>query len=400
MGRHASPTLDDKASQANSAEQPNRMRIIRIRLENWKTFRFVDVPLQRRLFIIGPNASGKSNFLDAIRFLRDLCDPEGGFQRAVKLRGGISQIRCLHARKQPKVAIEVQLDLEKSIWTYRLEFGQDNQRRPIVASEIVERDGVRLLTRPDEGDQNDSSRLSQTFLEQVSANKEFREIATSLAHIRYLHVVPQLIREPERVAHRQDDPYGGDFLEQIAQTPKRTLDSRLKRINDALQVAVPQLQKLELVRDERGIPHLRGLYEHWRPNAGWQTEEHFSDGTLRLLGLLWAFLDGSAPLLLEEPELSLHSAIVKHIPSMMATAGRRNGRQIFITTHSYDLLSDQGIAPEETLELMPSKDGTEARIAATDPQVKALSEAGLSIADSVLPRTSPADTDQLSLMFQ
>ncbi len=338
--------------------------------------------------------------MDAFGFLRDVCDPEGGFQRAVKLRGGLSQILCLHARKQPKVAIEVQLDLDKTIWLYRLEFGQDNQRRPIVACEIVERDGVRLVSRPDDGDQSDASRLSQTFIEQVSANKEFREISTSLAQIRYLHVVPQLIREPERVAQRQNDPYGGDFLEQIARTPKRTLDSRLKRINDALQVAVPQLHKLELIRDERGVPHLRGLYEHWRPNGAWQTEEHFSDGTLRLLGLLWAFLDGSAPLLLEEPELSLHSAVVKHIPAMMATAGRRNGRQILITTHSYDLLSDQGIAPEETLELRPSKDGTEARIAATDPQVKALAEAGLSIADSVLPRTSPAEPDQLTLLFQ
>jgi len=38
------------------------MRITHIRLENWKNFRFVDIPLQRRLFIIGPNASGKSNF--------------------------------------------------------------------------------------------------------------------------------------------------------------------------------------------------------------------------------------------------------------------------------------------------------------------------------------------------
>lgn len=112
------------------------MRIKQIRLENWKNFRSVDVPLQGRIFIIGPNASGKSNFLDAIRFLRDICDPEGGFQRAVKLRGGISQIRCLHARKQPKVAIEAHLDLDNSTstWRYRIEFAQDNQRRPIVTS--------------------------------------------------------------------------------------------------------------------------------------------------------------------------------------------------------------------------------------------------------------------------
>lgn len=373
------------------------MQITHIKLENWKNFRSLDAPLQKRIFIIGPNASGKSNLLDAIRFLRDIADPEGGFQRAVKLRGGVSQIRCLHARKQPKVVIELAMELEGVRWTYRIEFGQDNQRRAILSSEIITKNGELLLERPNKDDEADPSRLSQTYAEQVSANKEFREISAFLSQIRYLHVVPQLIREPERVAHREDDPFGSDFLEQIARTPKRTLDSRLTKINRALQVAVPQLQKLELIRDDRGIPHLRGLYEHWRPNAGWQSEEHFSDGTLRLLGLLWAFLDGSAPLLLEEPELSLHPAVVKHIPSMMVTAGRRNGRQVLITTHSAELLGDQGIAPEEVLVLAPSKDGTAAQIASLDPQIRALTEAGIAISDSVLPRTSPQDTAQLAL---
>ena len=77
--------------------------------------------------------------------------------------------------------------------------------------------------------------------------------------------MPQLIRDPERVAPRHEDPYGGDFLEQIASTPKRTRDSRLLRINRALRVAVPQLQGLEFKPDQRGIPHLRGQYVHWRP---------------------------------------------------------------------------------------------------------------------------------------
>ena len=192
------------------------MRITRVRLENWKNFRAADVRLAKRLFVIGPNASGKSNFLDAIRFLRDVCDPECGFQRAVKMRGGVPQIRCLHARSKPKVAIEAELDLDGSCWKYRLEFGQDNQRRPMLGGETVERDGTPLLDRPNQEDGQDSSRLSQTFLEQVSANKDFREIATSLAQIRCLHIVPQLIREPERVAQRSNDPFGGDFLEQIA----------------------------------------------------------------------------------------------------------------------------------------------------------------------------------------
>lgn len=373
------------------------MRISRLKLENWKNFRNVDVPLTQRLFVIGPNASGKSNFLDAVRFLRDVCHPEGGFQRAVKSRGGVSQIRCLHARRQPSVAVEVDLELESAHWTYRLEFRQDNQRRPLIDREIVCRNGEVLLDRPNDDDRRDDSRLSQTFLEQVSANKDFRDVSDFLAGIRYLHVVPQLIRDPERVAPRHEDPYGGDFLEQIARTQKRTRDSRLLRINRALRVAVPQLQGLAFKPDERGVPHLEGQYVHWRPNAGKQSEEQFSDGTLRLIGLLWSLLDGSAPLLLEEPELSLHAAVIRYIPSMMASVVRQQRRQLLITTHSDDLLSDQGIALEEVVRLQPGPNGTEASIASADPQARALAEAGLSVSESVLPRTAPEDLAQLAL---
>jgi hypothetical protein len=151
------------------------------------------------------------------------------------------------------------------------------------------------------------------------------------------------------------------------------------------------------MRDERGVPHLSGLYEHWRPNAGWQREGQFSDGTLRLLGLLWGFLDGSAPLLLEEPELSLHTAVVRHIPRMMARIGRKAGRQFLLSTHSADLLSDDGIAPEEVLLLVPSNEGTVVNLAAQEPAIRALLEGGVSMADAVLPRTAPRNAAQLSL---
>jgi predicted ATPase len=375
------------------------MRLTHLKLDNWRNFRTVDVPLQMRAFVVGPNASGKSNLLDALRFLRDIAEPEGGFQRAIKSRGGVSQLRCLHARQNPNVGIEVAMNLEGDNWRYRVEIAQDNQRRPYVALETVSRQGHVLLARPDPEDKEDPSRLSQTHLEQVNANKAFRPIAEFLAQIRYIHIVPQLIREGDRVAPRPQDPFGSDFLEQIARTQKRTLESRLKRINKALQVAVPQLRELTIDRDDRGVPHLKGRYEHWRPNAGWQTEEHFSDGTLRLLGLIWAFLDGNAPLLLEEPELSLHTAIVRHVPSMMSGAGRKSPRQVLLSSHSVELLSDRSIAPEEVLLLKPTEDGTQVVLAADDEQIRLLLEGGLTVADAVIPRTAPQHAEQL-ILFQ
>ena len=86
------------------------MFITAVKLKNWRNFRKVEMQLARVSYIIGPNASGKSNLLDVFRFLRDVCKPDGGgLQKAVKDRGGITKLRCLHHRRDPEVRIEVHL---------------------------------------------------------------------------------------------------------------------------------------------------------------------------------------------------------------------------------------------------------------------------------------------------
>jgi len=161
----------------------------------------------------------------------------------------------------------------------------------------------------------------------VNVNQPFCDLATFFASIRYLHIVPQFVREPDRSVGRANDPFGGDFLEQMAKT--------------------------------------RGKYQHWRLQGAWQTEEQFSDGTLRLMGLLWVALDREGPLLLEEPELSLHPEIVRVLPQMLARVQRRTGRQIFLSTHSPELLRDEGIGLDEVLLLRPGTEGTEVSVASS-----------------------------------
>jgi len=378
------------------------MRFSHTLLENWRNFGHVDVPLQNRAFLVGPNASGKSNFLDAFRFLRDVVTSGGGFQKSVMDRGGVSLIRNLAARRYPDVVIQVALEERgEVVWRYRIAFAQDNQRQPILKEEKVWRGNDVLLDRPNDDDRADEARLRQTYLEQTFANREFRDIAGFFASVHYYHLVPQLIRDPERSIGRHADPYGGDFLEQIARTGKRTRDSRLHRILAALKVAVPQLSELKLEQDERGAPHLYGNYEHWRPKGAWQTEADFSDGTLRLMGLLWSLLDGSGPLLLEEPELSLHPEIVRYIPQMMLRVQRgrkRAPRQVLLSTHSSDLLRDEGIAADEVLLFIPSQEGSVVQVGADVTEVRQLLEAGLTAAEVVIPRTQPINAAQLSLL--
>lgn len=369
-------------------------------LENWRNFTRVDLDLQGRVFLVGPNAAGKSNLLDVFRFLHEIVSVGGGFQAAVqKQRGGVSRLRSLAAPRYPDIAVKVRIsDDAKSVdWSYELRFTQDNRQRPLIKREAVERNGEHILMRPNDDDEKDPERLTQTYLEQVNVNQPFREVADFFSSIRYLHIVPQLVREPDRSVGRHDDPFGGDFIEQVARTPSKTREAWLRRIRDALRVAVPQLRELELWRDVRGTPHMRGKYEHWRPQGAWQTEADFSDGTLRLLGLLWAMLDGSGPLLLEEPELSLHSEVIRYVPQMFAHMQRRSGRQVVVSTHSTDLLRDEGIGLDEVLLLLPEAEGTVVRPASHFREIRELLSGGSSLADAVIPWTRPARAQQLSL---
>ena len=371
------------------------MVISRLVLKNWRNFRNLDVQFADRVFVIGPNASGKSNLLDVFRFLRDIAKPGGGLQRAMAQRGGLSKVRCLAARKEPDVEIEVELseDGVDPTWRYAIGITQlvRGYRQPILRFEKVWKNNKLVLERPDRDDEADPLRRTQTNLEQINSNAEFREIARFFESIRYLHLVPQLLRSPEAFQGPSipDDPYGRNFLEMVAKTPEKTRRSRLKRIEDALRQAVPQLKGLTDTKDEAGIPHLEATYAHWRPNAGLQREDQFSDGTLRLIGLFWSLLEGDSPLLLEEPELSLHSAIVTKLPALFHRLQRKRKRQIFVSTHSGDLLSQKGIGGEEVVMLRPDKEGTKVELASSVDEVRNLLNAGLSIADVALPRTAP-----------
>ena len=382
------------------------MYFTRLKLKNWRNFVAVDLPLGERLFITGPNASGKSNLLDVFRFLRDIAKDGGGLQLAVRERLGLTKIRCLAARRYPDVEIEVELsetiDDTPATWRYAIGLRQEQRgaRRVMLAHERVWHKGQPVLDRPDKADNADDQRLTQTQVEQIASNQDFRAIADTFKKTLYLHLVPQLLKYPG-LANRDaatEDPFGLKFLERVMETPEKTRRARLRKIEHALKSAVPELEQLTDTRDERGHPHLEALYRHWRPHGGRQREDQFSDGTLRLIGLLWALLEGDSLLLLEEPELSLHSAIVAKLPSLMWRLQRARQRQVFVTSHSSELFSDKGIRPHEVVLLEPNgSEGTKVSLASGKEDISLLLEGGMTMAEAVLPLTAPAAVGQLVL---
>jgi predicted ATPase len=361
------------------------MRIVRLRLEDWRNFRAVDLRLGSRLFVLGPNAAGKSNLLDAVLFLHEIATVPGGLQAAVAAprRGGMAGLRCLfHATPGP-VTVDIETEGDGPGWRYRLTFDARADGRAVVRREAVWRlDGpaaVPVLDRPGPAEAGDADSLLRTHLEQPGANRSFRALAEGLRSVRGM---------PGTAGD-------GDLIGEIAATPPAERTIRLNRMQTVLQLAMPQLEALDFEAGD-GQPHLRVRATGWPPGC-WQREGHLSEGTLRLMALVWALLIPGGPLLVEEPERSLHPAVAAQLAPMIWRATRRSGRQSLIATHSEAVLSDEGIGLDEVVVLVPGPAGTAAHCPADDPAIRAMRAEGLPLAEAVLPLGQPREAGRLPL---
>src|ERR1700761_4269267 len=83
MSTNTEPT---DGSAGGPSPKPPFLR--RVRIRGYKSIAFCDVTLEPLTILVGRNASGKSNFVDALAFLRDLLN--GGVNAALEAHGWLS----------------------------------------------------------------------------------------------------------------------------------------------------------------------------------------------------------------------------------------------------------------------------------------------------------------------
>ena len=306
-----------------------------------------------------------------------------------------------------RIAVELgEVGSKDPTWIYELGFSHTgggimkNQVRINEERVYSGEQGKYIMERTALSEGEDEETLKYTFLEQVSQNREFRAIQAFFQNIEYLNIVPQLVRESSTFIQTKsrEDYYGRNFLERLANKPERVRNSYFKKINQFLKIAVPQLNELSFKKDEMGVPHLEARYEHWRAKGSKQQEEQFSDGTIRLIGFLFCLIDCNGLVLLEEPEINLHSGIIANLPEFIAGIQRtkKQAQQVIITTHSYEMLDSPGIGTDEVLILQGSKEGTTIKKVSEIAEIKAVVDAGLSMADAVIPHTKPNNINNIT----
>ncbi len=135
----ATVPIQDAINEIDDRTKPPFLR--RVRIRGYKSIAFCDVQLEPFTILVGRNASGKSNFLDALAFLRDVIAK--GAHEAVKQHGGREAILC-RLTDTGRIAIEIEagyLSQRETIpWTarFQVELGIPANKAPQIVREEVE----------------------------------------------------------------------------------------------------------------------------------------------------------------------------------------------------------------------------------------------------------------------
>jgi predicted ATPase len=333
--------------------------ITRVEVNGYRCLKSVDQRLRPYEVLVGPNASGKTSFLDVLGFLNDVLTR--GVGNAVGTRGtffdlvwrrnsnhfGISVEATIPEGvrskewKEIRLAIEIYLDAktdEVAILNERVELiGADGASRPVITRLG---DGVRYQ---DERDAQtgvvDPIEFAlgpgQLGLENLPADKTRYPGALWFRHFLTRGLVRvvldnELLKAPTPPGHGRPAEFRGAGLPRFVAQLKSTEAERYENWLQHVRTALPDIGSVNYVyRPEDGRGFLMLDYENGVSVPQWAV----SDGTLRLLALTFLAydVDTSGVYLIEEPETGLHPAAIETVVQSLKSF---YDGQVLVTTHS------------------------------------------------------------------
>lgn len=328
----------------------------RVVLKNYKSIAACNVELGPLVFLVGLNGSGKSNFLDALRFTTDSL--RASLDHALRDRGGINEVRRRSGGHPTHFGIALEFILpDGAVGTYAFEIGATPRggftvaREQCVIAKGSANPGGRFDIRKGEVVKSDPSGPAAShdrlYLVSASGLEPFRPVYDALSTMGFYNINPQRMRDlqapdPGVLLARDGANIASVLahLEAVAPDQKGRVEEFLARVVPGLvgvsrKVMGPR-ETLEFRQEVAGARH------PWRFPAA-----SMSDGTLRALGVLVSVFQtgdkGAAQVRLvgiEEPEVALHPAATGVLLGALRQASRT--KQILVTSHSPDLLD----APE------------------------------------------------------
>lgn len=409
------------------------MRITDLAIFNYKSLRAVTMTPQPLSVIVGANASGKSNFADAIDFIAEVY--QHGLEVAVERKGGYENI-AFRRQRRSRAPVEIQLAVELSAddLTYLLGIETKNEVRiehsfafvaresSIRAAFVVNREHLLISEKRRDIWQNttDIERLNQNINIKVPEERQLHEaihngsssieglsstdsillrilndtfetaspaelFVSSLGQI--LTGIRILIRAMGNVRVFQISPSNSrnsgvptpqPELERLGGNLPAVIDSMRKNnpaewdlVMGAMRGIMPDISDIEV--NYTSSKRLGLFFREEGVGRPWSVEQ-VSDGTIRTLALLVAIFDPtSTALVLEEPENSVHPWVIRRILDACRQASAK--KPIILTTHSPIVIN--AVRPEEVWVIWREKGESRlAELSKLDPEFLPLWKAG------------------------
>ena len=383
------------------------MKLTHIAITNWRNFAHIEFDLSSRLFVVGPNSSGKTNLLGALRFLGDI--GRRGLVAASEDLGGPDRYFRSGADSAAFVATfnDTQNSAEFALFLRLMSAGPKSTKRGSDADQTF----AFPMTDPLTGEPNDRYLdVHQTITaggkkptdEGESFPVEDEEaqrtrVRQTLAGIRYIHPNPKKMLER---SDRYDPDHGTGFFQHAGRFSDQQLDAVVDRIRPIMASVVPEIPNLSYQRMGLGTEVVFYSDTPVRGASGVYSHEQFSEGTLRLLGMLFDLATlprDTSVVLIEEPETFLQASVVRSLPSLLAEVAMNRDIQMVISTHSPELIDSELVLPSQVLMLRSKNDATTGELLSqsNDPRIRAVVGAGLPKSqgiDAVNGRTIPLGT--------
>ena len=331
--------------------------VTRIALRNYKSIAACDVRPAALSFLVGPNGCGKSNFLDALRFVAEAL--RFSLEHALRDRGGIPEVRRRSSGHPNHFGIRLDVQLPRA---------GGKTGRGWYAFRVAAKPGGRYSVQREEcfvlgaeghgsykvadGKVIDSTTPNppacasdRLYLVNMSGFDVFRPLYDALSGMGFYNLNPDAIRDLQ-------SPDPGELLKRdgsnLASVLSNLDGSRKTAVVDYLAAIAPGVTgvaartmgtKLTLnFRQE-----VRGAKHPWRFLAS-----NMSGGTLRAFGVLVALFQSNGTAMerchligIEEPESALHPATAGVLIDSLTEAAQ--SAQVIVTTHSADLLDNHAI---------------------------------------------------------
>lgn len=356
-----STTGDDVLPDFEGSLQP---RFVRLEMTNFLSFKSASLDFSDFIALIGPNASGKSNAVNAIKLLHEIA--VYGLPVALNRRGGFDQLRHRSAGRPYDPALRLIFHLNESEESfYELRLGAVRGGRYRVKREgaqvrlgghlfSLDSDGSKVTWYDDLGDSTQEAEQTRTY--SVAPGQSALStgglasflVSTALRKIQTVEVNPAKVGDLQEPSSTQEfEPDGSNVVSVF-----ENLDSAHRRdLVEELAAIVPGIASIEPTR----LADRQTLRFKQRTQSGIREfyAKQMSDGTLRALAILVAVMQQTAPglLVIEEPEVAIHLGALRTLVDILQS--QPNGAQILITTHSADIVD---ALPVDSLRVVWTQD--------------------------------------------